>query len=171
MQVILRQRIEKLGKMGDIKSVKPGYFRNFLFPRKLADLATSENIAKFEQEKVVLEQLNTKHKDEAEIAAKALDGLMVVIVRQAGESGHLYGSVNSRDVAEEVQKSFSHVTRQQIQIDNPIKTIGVHMVRVNLHPEVSVNVAVNVAKSEDEASAQAASMEEALADSKAERVE
>lgn len=171
MQVILRQRIEKLGKMGDIKSVKPGYFRNFLFPRKLADLATSENIAKFDQEKVVLEQLNTKHKDEAEVAAKALDGLMVVIIRQAGESGHLYGSVNTRDIAEEVQKSFSQVTRQQIHIHHPIKTIGIHIVRVNLHPEVSVNVSVNVAKSEDEASAQTSAMEDAMVDSKAERVE
>lgn len=164
MQIILRQRIEKLGKMGDIKSVKPGYFRNFLFPRKLADLATAENIQKFEQEKVNLEQLNTKHKDEAEIAAKAIDGLMVVIIRQAGESGHLYGSVNSRDVAEEVQKSFSHVTRQQIQIAHPIKTIGIHSARVTLHPEVSVNVIVNVAKSEDEATAQAAELETAKAE-------
>ena len=171
MQVILLQRVEKLGKMGDLKSVKPGYFRNFLFPKKMAALATAENIEKFDKEKVVLEQLNLKHKEEAELAAKTIDGLMVVVIRQAGESGHLYGSVTSRDVAEEIQKSFSHITRQQVQIDHPIKTIGIHRVRVILHPEVHVTVSVNVAKSEDEAKSQTTAMEEAVVESKAERIE
>lgn len=152
MQVILLQRVEKLGKLGEVVTVKPGYARNFLLPKKVALRATKENISHFEKEKANLEALNVKHKDEAEILAKRLEGKMVTLIRQASEAGHLYGSVSSRDIADSLKNE--HVTKNNVKIDHPIKTIGIHAVRVQLHPEVSLTLGVNVAMSEDEAKAQ-----------------
>jgi large subunit ribosomal protein L9 len=157
MELILLQRVEKLGKMGEIVNVRPGYARNFLLPKKVALRATKENVAHFEKEKGALENLNLKHKEEAEVLAKRLDKAMVVLIRQASEAGQLYGSVSARDIADALKQE--HVTRNHVRIDHPIKTIGIHAVRIQLHPEVSVNVGVNVAMSEDEAKAQAKTLE------------
>ena len=153
MQIILLQRVEKLGKLGEVVNVRPGYARNFLLPKKVALRATKENVALFEQEKEALEKLNLKHKEEAEVVAKHLEGTMVVLIRQASEGGQLYGSVTNRDIAEALKQD--HVTKNNIKIETPIKTIGIHKVSVLLHPEVSLTIGVNVAMSEDEAKAQA----------------
>lgn len=153
MQVILLQRIEKLGKLGEIVNVRPGYARNFLLPKKVALRATQENITHFEKEKAVLEKLNLQHKDEAEKLGKRLEGSMVALIRQASEGGQLYGSVSARDIADALKQE--HVTKTNIKIDSPIKTIGIHTVRVQLHPEVFITIGVNIAMSEDEAKAQA----------------
>lgn len=158
MQVILLQRVEKLGKLGEVVTVKPGYARNFLLPKKVALRATKENISHFEKEKSNLEALNVKHKDEAEVLAKKLEGKMVTLIRQASEAGHLYGSVSNKDIAESLKNE--HVTKNNVKIDHPIKTIGIHAVRVQLHPEVSLTLGVNVAMSEDEAKAQAKTNEQ-----------
>lgn len=153
MQVILLQRVEKLGKLGEVVTVRPGYARNFLLPKKVALRATKENIIHFEQEKEALEKLNLKHKEEAEALATRLEGSVVVLIRQASEGGQLYGSVTARDIAEALKQD--HVTKNNIKIETPIKTIGIHNVYVHLHPEVSLKIGVNVAMSEDEAKAQA----------------
>lgn len=153
MELILLQRVEKLGKLGDIVNVRPGYARNYLLPKKIALRATKENVSHFEKEKEALEKLNLKHKDEAAILAKRLEGTMVTLIRQASDGGQLYGSVSARDVADTLKQE--HVTKQHIKIDPPIKTLGIHTVRVQLHPEVEINVSVNIAMSEDEAKAQA----------------
>lgn len=160
MEVILLQRIEKLGKMGDVVTVRPGYARNFLLPKKIALRATKENIAHFDKEKAVLENLNLKHKEEAEVLAVKLEGTMAVLIRQASESGQLYGSVSARDVASALNNE--HIHKNNVKIDHPIKTIGIHPVRVQLHPEVSVIIRVNAAMSEDEAKAQAKTFESLL---------
>ncbi|MBS0271731.1 MAG: 50S ribosomal protein L9 [Proteobacteria bacterium] len=153
MELILLQRVEKLGKLGDIVNVRPGYARNFLLPKKIALRATKENISHFEKEKEALEKVNLKHKDEAEVLAKRLEGTMVVLIRQASEGGQLYGSVSARDIADALKQE--HVTKHNVKINLPIKTIGIHTVRVQLHPEVAINLSVNIAMSEDEAKAQA----------------
>lgn len=158
MEVVLLQRIEKLGKMGDVVKVRPGYARNFLLPKKFALRATKTNLEHFEKEKAHLEQLNLKHKDEAETLAKAVEGASVIIVRQASEAGQLYGSVTHKDIAEGL--NHAAVKKNHVCIEHPIKMIGIHNVRVQLHPEVSVTILVNVAKSEDEARAQAKTLEE-----------
>jgi large subunit ribosomal protein L9 len=157
MEVILLQRIEKLGKMGDLVKVRPGYARNYLLPKKVALRATKENIAHFEKEKETLGKLNIKHKEEAEILAAQLEGAMATLIRQASESGQLYGSVSARDIADALKRE--HVTKNNVKIDHPIKTIGIHTVRLQLHPEVSVMIRVNAAMSEDEAKAQAKTFE------------
>src|SRR3546814_33603 len=154
MQVILMQRIEKLGQMGEIVSVKPGFARNYLLPQKKALRATKENLARFETQRSQLEADNLKHRDEAAQVAKSLDGMTVTLIRQAGESGQLYGSVNSRDVAEAVTAKGVTVARAQIDLGAVIKVLGLHKVRVQLHPEVAVNVTANVARSEEEAQIQ-----------------
>lgn len=151
MQVILLQRVEKLGKLGEVVAVRPGYARNFLLPKKIALRATKENIAHFEKERVTLESVNLKHKDEAETLAKRLEGTEIIIIRQASEAGQLYGSVTARDIAEGLKQD--HITKHNIRIDTPIKTIGIHPVRVLVHPEVPVTVNVNIAMSEEEARA------------------
>lgn len=158
MEVILLQRIEKLGKLGDVVKVRPGYARNFLLPKKIALRATSENIAYFEKQKEGLEALNLKHKEEAEILTKKCDGSTVTLIRQASEGGQLYGSVSARDIADAMKTS--QISKNNIKIDHPIKTIGIHSVRVQLHPEVMITVNVNVAMSEDEAKAQKKLIEE-----------
>ncbi len=157
MQVILLQRVEKLGKLGEIVNVRPGYARNFLLPKKVALRATKENMVHFEKEKAILEKLNLQHKEEAETLATRLEGSMVALIRQASEGGQLYGSVSARDIAEALKQE--HVTKNHIKIETPIKTIGIHAVRVQLHPEVSITVGVNVAMSDDEAKAQAKAVE------------
>lgn len=166
MEVILLQRIEKLGKMGDVVNVRTGYARNFLLPKKVALRATKENIAHFNTQKEALESLNLKHKDEAEVMAKRLEGTMVTLIRQASEGGQLYGSVSARDIAEACKQE--HVTKSNVRIDHPIKTLGIHTVRVQLHPELAINLAVNVAMSEDEAKAQAQTLEQVMAASEKE---
>ena len=157
MEVILLQRVEKLGKMGEIVNVRPGYARNFLLPKQVALRATKENISHFEKEKGALEKLNLSHIEEAEILAKRLEGAMVTLIRQASEAGQLYGSVSARDIAEALKQEL--VTKNNIKIDHPIKTIGIHAVRAQLHPEVAVTIGVNIAMSEDEAKAQAKTLE------------
>ena len=154
MDVILMERIEKLGQMGDVVSVKPGYARNFLLPQKKALRATKDNLARFEQERAQLEADNLKRRDEAQKVGEELDGMPVTLVRQAGEGGQLYGSVNSRDLADSVTEAGVTIERRQVALTAVIKTLGLHPVRVQLHPEVSVTITANVARSEEEAQAQ-----------------
>ena len=154
MEVILLERIEKLGQMGDIVTVKAGYARNFLLPQKKAMRATSSNKAVFEQQRAHLEADNLERRQEAESVAGKIDGTDVTIIRQAGDSGQLYGSVSARDIAASVTKAGVTVNRSQIVLDRPIKALGIYETRVVLHPEVSVHVTVNIARTEDEAKLQ-----------------
>lgn len=155
VEVILLERIENLGQMGEVVRVRPGFARNFLLPKKKALRATKDNMAFFETQRAQLEAINLQRKSEAESVAKKVDGMSVVIVRQAGESGQLYGSVSARDVADGLSGEGVTVERQQIVLDRPIKALGLHKLRVRLHPEVSVTVTVNVARSAEEAETQA----------------
>ena len=155
MEVILLERVEKLGQMGQVVKVRPGFARNFLLPQKKALRATKANLAIFEKQKAQLEAVNLERKKEAEEVAKKVDGLTVVVLRQAGESGVLYGSVAARDVAEAVTAAGVTIERRQVSIDEPIKTLGLFKVRIVLHPEVAVFVTVNVARSAEEAGLQA----------------
>jgi large subunit ribosomal protein L9 len=155
IELILLERVEKLGQMGQVVKVKPGYARNYLLPQKKALRATKENLAYFETQRAQLEASNLQRKAEAtEIGAK-MEGLSVVLVRQAGESGQLYGSVSARDIAEAVTEAGFTIERRQVVLDRPIKTLGLHPVRIVLHPEVSVTVTANVAQSVEEADMQA----------------
>ncbi len=156
MEVILLERVSKLGHMGEVVKVKEGYARNFLLPRGKALRANEANKAKFETQRASLEAKNADARKGAEAEAKKVDGKSFVIIRQAGESGQLYGSVSPRDIAEAASAATGvAVNRNHVELLSPIKTIGVYTVAVALHPEVSVNVQVNVARSEDEAAAQA----------------
>ena len=155
MEVILLERIEKLGGMGDIVGVKDGYARNFLLPRKKALRATPENMQRFEREREALEQLNSDRRDAASSAATRLEGESIILIRQASDTLQLYGSVSARDVAEAMAERGAEVRRQQVRLDRPIKSLGVHDVRIALHPEVTVTVKVNVARSPEEAEIQA----------------
>ncbi len=155
MEVILLERIEKLGQMGDVVSVKPGYARNFLLPRKKALRATDANRAVFEQQRSQLEADNLELRSDAERVAKDLDGMTVVVVRQASDSDQLYGSVTTRDISAAIVAAGVTVDRRQVQLDRPIKTVGMHPIRVILHPEVTVEVTANIARSEEEAEMQA----------------
>ncbi len=157
MEVILLERVEKLGQMGEVVRVKDGFARNFLLPRKKALRATDANRKRFENERADLELHNLQLKSEAEQIAKRMTGVSVVVVRQAGDTGQLYGSVSNRDVSEALIEAGYKVDRRQVVLDTPIKTLGVHAVRVNLHPEVAITVGVNVARSAAEAQAQASS--------------
>jgi large subunit ribosomal protein L9 len=156
MEVILLERIETLGQMGDVVKVKPGYARNFLLPQKKALRATKDNLAYFEKQRAQLEAQNLKRRQDAEGVAKKLEGLQVIILRQAGETGQLYGSVATRDIADAVTAAGFTVDRRQILLDQPIKTLGIFKTRVALHPEVIVGITANVAQSEEEAQMQAA---------------
>ncbi len=155
MQVILLERIEKLGQMGDIVTVKNGFARNYLVPHGKALRATKTNLAGFEQRRVQLEAQNLQRKEEATAAAAKIDRRSVVIVRQAGEGGQLYGSVNARDIAAAFTEAGVTFGRQQVRLASPIKTLGIHQIRVALHPEVHVTVEVNIARSPEEAEMQA----------------
>lgn len=154
MEVILLERIEKLGQMGDVVTVKAGYARNFLLPQKKAMRATSSNQAVFEQQRTQLEADNLERRQEAESVAGKIDGIDVTIIRQAGDSGQLYGSVSARDIASSVTEAGVTVSRGQIVLNRPIKALGIYQTRVALHPEVSVNVTVNVARTDEEAKLQ-----------------
>jgi large subunit ribosomal protein L9 len=155
MQVVLLERVEKLGQMGDVVKVKPGFARNFLLPRGKALRATKGNIEKFESERVQLEARNLERKSEAADVARKLDGQTFVILRQAGETGLLYGSVNTRDIAAAVTEGGFSASRNQVVLDHPIKAVGMHEVRIQLHPEVRSKVTLNVARNADEAERQA----------------
>ena len=155
MQVILLERVEKLGQMGDVVKVKPGFARNFLLPQKKALRATEANKARFTQQRSQLEATNLQKRQEAEAISGRVDGLKVVLVRQAGETGQLYGSVSPRDIAMAISEGGVTVSRTQVPLDTAIKTIGLFKVAVRLHPEVRVGVTINVARSEDEAERQA----------------
>ncbi len=155
VELILLQRVEKLGQMGDVVKVKPGYARNFLLPQKKALRANKDNRAKFEQQRAQLEAQNIKRREEAERIAERVVGLSVVIIRQAGESGSLYGSVSARDIADASTAAGLSINRSQVVLEHPIKTLGLSQVRVSLHPEVSIPVTVNVARSPEEAERQA----------------
>lgn len=157
MEVILLERVEKLGQMGDIVRVKPGYARNYLLPKGKARRATKENLAVFEEQRAQLEAENLERRQEAEKVAEKMQGLSVVILRQAGESGQLYGSVNSRDIAEAVTDAGFTVNRAQVELNKVIKTLGLHDLPVRLHAEVSIDLRVNVARTEAEAETQAKS--------------
>jgi len=155
MQIILLERIGRLGQMGDVVNVKDGYARNFLLPQKKALRATEENLARFEKERTQLEARDLELKKEAEAVAAKLAGQSFLAIRQAGDTGQLYGSVTTRDIAEVVTAGGFSIDRRQIVLDRPIKTLGLHPIRVALHPEVIVQVSLNVARSQDEAERQA----------------
>lgn len=155
MQVILLERIGRLGQMGDVVKVKDGYARNFLLPQGKALRATDENKARFDKDRAQLEARNLELKKEAQAVAEKLEGQQFVTIRQAGDTGQLYGSVSPRDIAEAVTEGGFSVDRRQILLDKPIKALGLHPVQVALHPEVVVKVQVNVARSETEAERQA----------------
>lgn len=154
MQVILLERVEKLGQMGDTVNVKPGYARNFLLPQRKALRATKDNMAQFETQRVQLEAENLEARKEAEKVEDNLTGMMVVVIRAASESGQLYGSVNARDISDAVSAAGVTVNRNQVVMDRPIKTLGIFDYRIRLHPEVTSEIKVNVAQSEDEAKLQ-----------------
>ena len=155
MQVILLERVDKLGQMGDVVNVKPGFARNFLLPKGKALRATEENINHFDTQKAQMEAQNLERKSEALAVSTKMDGATVILVRQAGEAGQLYGSVNARDIAQALRDHGFNISRNQVRLDQPIKSLGLHNVSVTLHPEVSITVTANVARSEDEAQTQA----------------
>ncbi len=156
MQVILLERIGRLGQMGDVVKVRPGYARNFLLPQGKALRATKENMTQFEHQRSQLEANNLQRKQEAEAVAAKLNGLRFTVIRQAGDTGQLYGSVSTRDVSDAVTAGGFTIDRVQVLLDRPIKNLGVHDVRVGLHPEVEIKVSINVARTEEEAGRQAA---------------
>ncbi|WP_170368644.1 50S ribosomal protein L9 [Ruegeria arenilitoris] len=172
MQVILLERVAKLGQMGDVVDVKPGYARNFLLPQGKALSASEANIASFEAQKAQLEARNLETKKEAEALAKKLDGQQFIVIRSASDAGALYGSVTPRDAAEAATAAGFTVDKKQVVLVSPIKELGLHTVSVKLHPEVEVEIKLNVARSEEEAELQAsgksiqelAAEEEAAAD-------
>ena len=151
MEVILLERIEKLGQMGDIVKVKPGFARNYLLPQAKALRSNKENLALFEARKVQLEAANLKRKEEAEQISAKMEGLNLVIVRQAAETGQLYGSVTGRDVRDAICEAGYTIERRQVVLDQPLKEIGTYNIRVVLHPDVSRMVSVMVARSVEEA--------------------
>jgi len=155
MQVILLERIGRLGQMGDVVKVKDGYARNFLLPQGKAMRATAENQSEFEKRRVQLEARNLELKAEAEKVAATLNGKTFIAIRQAGDTGQLYGSVSTRDMADVIIDGGFTVDKRQVVLEKPIKTLGLHEVKVQLHPEVLARVMMNVARSEDEAERQA----------------
>ena len=155
MKIILRERIAKLGQMGDEVTVKDGYARNFLLPKGKALRSTKANAARFEVERAQLEARNLERKTEAEAVAEKLDGNAYIAIRSAGETGQLYGSVAARDIAATLEENGFSVGRNQIELLAPIKTIGMHDVRIILHPEVDASISINVARSDEEAARQA----------------
>jgi large subunit ribosomal protein L9 len=155
IDVILMQRVEKLGQMGQVVKVRPGYARNYLLPQGKAIRASKENLARFEKERAELEAQNLKRREEAERVAERVAGLSVVLIRQAGESGSLYGSVSARDIAAACTAAGLSITRDQVMLEQPIKAVGMTQVRVMLHPEVAIQVGVNVARTVEEAEKQA----------------
>lgn len=155
MKVILLERVERLGALGDVVNVKDGFARNFLLPRNKALRANSNNLKVFEAQRADIEARNAKARESAEKSGQGLDGSQYVLIRQAGESGQLYGSVSGRDVADAVNAEGGKIDRSMVVLDKPIKTLGIHEVKVRLHPEVTVTVSINIARSADEAERQA----------------
>ncbi len=155
MELVLLERVDKLGAVGDVVDVRPGYARNFLLPQKKALRATKANLERFEREREALEKLNAERAEKARQEGAHLDGAQFVLIRQASESGQLYGSVSTRDIAEAASSDTYPVTRGMVDMNQPIKTLGLHEIRLVLHPDVDVTVAVNVARTEDEAERQA----------------
>lgn len=154
MQVILLERVENLGQMGEVVNVKPGFARNFLLPRQKALRATQDNISYFEAQKKVLEADNLKKKEEAEKVGKKAEGTKVAVIRQASEAGQLYGSVTARDIADAVTAKGFKVGKEQVRMDRAYKLLGLYPVKVALHPEVVIEVTLNIARSEEEAKIQ-----------------
>ena len=155
MEVILLERVEKLGQMGQVVKVRPGFARNYLLPQRKALRATKENLAIFEKQRSQLEAANLARRGDAEQVAQKLNGVSVIVIRQAGESGQLYGSVTARDIAQAVTEAGFTIGKGQVTLDKAIKTLGLYPMRVRLHPEVTVQVTVNVAQSAEEAEMQA----------------
>lgn len=154
MKVILLERVERLGAIGETVTVKDGFARNFLLPRQKALRATEANQRVFEAQRAQIEARNAQAKSDAERAGEKLDGTEYILIRQASESGQLYGSVAARDVAEAIKAEGGKVERSQVVLDLPIKTLGIHEVKVRLHAEVTITVKVNIARSQDEAERQ-----------------
>jgi len=171
MQVILLERVPKLGQMGDVVSVRAGFARNFLIPQGKALRASEQALKDFERRRKELEAANLEQKQEAERAAVAIDGKSVIMLRQASPSGQLYGSVSPRDIAEAFAGEGVHFERRQVRLDHPIKTGGIHEVTIALHPEVEVKVKVNVARTETEAETQAGKAPRAPTEAEAQEVE
>ena len=158
MEVILLERIDRLGQMGEVVNVKPGFARNFLFPQKKALRANKDNKTLFESKRSELEATNTHRRGEAEVVAKQMVGLKLIIVRQAGEGGQLYGSVTARDVGDAIREKGIEIERStQVLLNAPVKTLGTFKTQVRLHPEVKVDVEFTVARSLEEANAKVAS--------------
>ncbi len=155
MDVILLERVENLGQMGDVVKVKAGYARNFLLPQKKALRANDDNKKVFEAQRADLEARNLERKKEAEQVAEKIDGASFVVIRQSSELGVLYGSVSSRDIAEAASEGGFSIERAQVRLDKPLKALGIATVRVVLHPEVDVKININIARSADEAERQA----------------
>lgn len=156
VKVVLLQHVAKLGRIGDVVNVKPGFARNYLLPQRIALRANKANLEYFEAQRAEIEAANAQAKAKAEVLAGEIDGLSVIIVRQASEKGHLYGSVSARDIANEISEKGFAVKSSEVSIGSPIKEIGVHVVKLTLHPDVSVDVKVSIGKTEDEAAAQLA---------------
>lgn len=159
MEIILLERIRHLGQMGEVVKVKPGYARNFLLPQGKALRANKENLAYFEAQKAQLEARNAEDRKAAEGAAEGMEGVRITLIRQASETGHLYGSVSARDIAAAVNAQGFDVKHSQVVLDRPIKTLGITEVLLHLHAEVEVPISVNVARSEQEAEAQVTAVE------------
>ena len=155
MKVVLLERVENLGAIGDVVSVKDGFARNFLLPRDKARRATAANLKAFELDRAAIEQRNEKNKADAQKVADKIDGQTYVMIRQAGETGQLYGSVAGRDVAEAIQAEGGKVERSQVVLNTAIKSLGVHEVLVRLHAEVTATIKINIARSAEEAERQA----------------
>lgn len=155
MEVILLERVEKLGAIGDVVKVKDGFARNYLLPRKKALRANEANRKVFEANRARIEEENANRRGDAEKASKGIDGKTVQLIRQASNTGQLYGSVSARDIVEALEADGARVTKSQVVLDRPIKAIGLHEVKIALHPEVSVSVKINVARSPEEADLQA----------------
>jgi large subunit ribosomal protein L9 len=155
IELILLERVEKLGQMGQVVKVKPGFARNYLLPQKKAMRATKENLRYFDTQRAQLEANNLQRRTEATEIGGKLEGLSVVIIRQAGESGQLYGSVSARDIAHAVTEAGFTIEKRQVVLERPIKSLGLHSVRIVLHPEVSVTITANIAQSAEEADMQA----------------
>ncbi len=154
VKVILLRKVAKLGVIGDLVNVKPGFARNYLLPKKIALRATKENLKYFEEQKVQIEKENEATKIEAKKLADKMNGLVIALARQASEKGQLYGSVTSRDIANAIKEQGYKVTAGQINLNTPIKSIGIYELNVELHPEVSIIVKLSIAKSEEEAKLQ-----------------
>ena len=155
MQVVLLERIGRLGQIGDVVNVKDGFARNFLLPQGKALRATKENLARFEGQRAQIEARNLELKKEAEAVAERLNGQTFVLIRQAGDTGQLYGSVSGRDVAEASTAAGFSIDKRQVILEKPIKELGVHSIKAQLHPEVQVKISINVARSTEEAERQA----------------